>query len=263
MKTFISSRNLFILGFVILLLTNIVVLLGVYFNRSGKHEIIILTERELSLPSYVDKENSGLRLNIQWRTLGIKDNMFSYSSHWTAPSWFNTSKLNELGIKAEQDIPKEVFIVLENNASLYNKSVKNYEKNLQKKQGDELKNAEREFKKEQTSKSRLFAIDAGLDYKALKQKYSIPTRYIITKGLVKPDYSYNKNEKENYGIITQLSIKSIHVPIKHRKIFDSILAQKKANSVEFQPPRYEVELAYGSRLEPWILSVNPINNKSK
>jgi hypothetical protein len=284
MKGLFSPRALFISGFLILIVSNIVVLSGVAVNRSGTPETLItLTERELRLPYRVYEENSGLTLRLDWRTLSRNDTN-SYN-HWESAVWFGAEKLKELGFNIDnyprskdnkssyrQPIPKEVFIVLENNGALYREAVRRtnivLEKerrkfNLDKDDKSLLSNveqAEKRLKREHITASRLFAIDAGLNPQKLREKYHDQTRFIITKGLVKPGYRYHKEEKEVYGHITRLSIEKIHVPLKHRKIFDAILAQDKSPGNEFRPPRYEVELAYGRRFEPWIVSVQPLDD---
>jgi hypothetical protein len=111
------------------------------------------------------------------------------------------------------------------------------------------------------TETRLFAIDAGIDAKKLREKYNDRTRFIIAKGLVKPRYHYGNKKREVTGYITKLSIESIHVPLKHRQVFDAILVKDKSRRNGFIPPRYKVELAYGSRLEPWIVSVEPMDGK--
>lgn len=126
---------------------------------------------------------------------------------------------------------------------------------------DNFTSAEKRLKRERITGSRLFAIDAGLDPKKLREKYGDRTRFIITKGLVKARYNYKNKRKEVFGHIIKLSIKKIHVPLKYRKKFDSILIRDKSKKNEFESPHYEVELAYGSRLEPWIVSVHPLDDK--
>ena len=287
MKIRLSSRGLFAMGFVILIVTNIVVLSGVASNRAGTPETrITITERELQLPYRVHEENSGLTLRLVWRALGQDEDYNNYNN-WRSPVWFSAEKLEELGFNIDkylsskddasfykQPIPKEVFIVLENNGEPYKEAVKRAEIALEKEKDlfqfnsgdkrlrDNFERAEKRLKRERITASRLFAIDAGLDPQKLREKYHDRTRFIITKGLVKPRYNYNKKRKEVFGYITKLSVASIHVPLKHRKIFDAILVQDKSKRNEFRPPRYEVALAYGSRFEPWIVSVQYRGDKS-
>jgi hypothetical protein len=282
MKILLSSRGLFALSFTILLATNIVVLSGVISNRSGAPEAqIMLTERELQLPYRVRKENTGLALRLAWRALG-KDNYPGRRN----PYWLNAEKLEDLGFNLNDDlssnknttyykraIPKEVFIVLEINGESYSKAVKRAEVALEKEKGslklnpsdkrlrNKFEKAEKQLERERITETRLFAIDAGLDSNELREKYEDRTRFIITKGLVKPRYGYKMKGEEVFGYITNLSVASIYVPLKHRQIFDTLLAQGKSKKNEASP-RYKIELAYGSRLEPWIESVKSMGDKS-
>lgn len=280
MKILLSSRGLFSLGFIVLVATNIVVLSGVASNRSGEPESqIILTERELQLPYQVHEENSGLALRLTWRALGKVEDYNNYSD-WRTPTWLSAKKLEELGFNInnylssvgnttfyKQPIPKEVFIVLENDGEPYREAVKRAEVALDREESsfklnpsdkrlrDNFERAEKRLKRERIKETRLFAIDAGLDPSELREKYREQSRFIITKGLIKARYDHDKNKKKVFGYISRLSVASIHVPLKHRQVFDSVLAQDKSKKNDFETPRFEVELAYGSRLEPWIVSV--------
>lgn len=280
MKILLSSRGLFALGFFVLVATNIIVLSGVASNRSGEPDTqIILTERELRLPYKIREENSGLALRLTWRALGNIDD-YSHYSDWRSPSWFNAKKMEALGFNLndflnanghttfyKQPIPREVFIVLEYDGEHYKEAVARAEVALNKEENalklnpgdkrsqDNFERAEKRLKRERENETRLFAIDAGLEAGELREKYSDRTRFIITKGLVKPRFYHNKTKKEVVGHISRLSVASINVPLKHRQVFDSILALGKSYRNDFRHPRFEVKLAYGNRLEPWIVSV--------
>lgn len=289
MKIMLSSRKLFMLGFVILVATNILVFTGIILNRSGDPDsIITLTERELQMPYRFHTENSGLALKLDWRALG-KYEEDRYYIGWRSPAWLTAVKFKELGFKkgdlislkedvntGGKPVQKEVFIVLENNGDPYTRAVKRAQMVLEKEERSygfdkdnktlkkNFERAQTRLKQEQATRSRLFAIDAGIDLNTLKETYGDRTRYIIAKGLVKPRYHYKKKNREVYGYISKLSIENIHVPLKQRKILDTIIARKKAEQKKLKqdklrPPRYEIELAYGSRLEPWIVSVRPLN----
>jgi len=288
MKILLSSRGLFALGFVIIVATNIVVLSGVASNRSGEPEShITLTERELPLQYRVHEENSGMALRLAWRALGKVEDYNNYPD-WRSPAWFSAEKLEELGFNIKdylrstgdktfykQPIPKEVFIVLENDGEPYGEALKRAELALEKKEGsfklnpedkslrNKFERAEKRLKRERITETRLFAIDAGLDPKKLREKYSDRTRFIITQGLVKPRYNYNKKRKEVFGYVTKLSVAKIHVPLKYRDILDAIIAKEIYRKNEFGYPRYKVELVYGKRLEPWIVSIKHMDDKSE
>jgi hypothetical protein len=278
MKTLFSSRGLFILGFIILAATNIVVLYGVASNRSGEPEsLVMLTERELDLSYHAYEENNGLALRLSWRALG-KEDPNGYSN-WGNPLWLNRQKLDELGFDIDDHIdpygraryyraiPKEVYIVLELGGEPYKEALERAVRMFEREKGfiandpeeknanDRLEYAERTLERERKEATRLFAIDAGLDVGILRQKYSDRARYIITRGVVKPGYQYDSSKDEIFGYILRLSVERIHVPLEHQKIFASILDQYDSRRNNFGSLPYKVQLAYGQRLEPWIVSV--------
>lgn len=284
MKIFLSPRRLFGLGFVVLLAANIIALLGVVSNRSGNPETLIeLTERELRLPYKVREENSGLALRLVWRIIGEDEDYLSYGN-WGSPVWLNAQKLTELGFsiddtvsseetpqREKEPLPKEVFIVLEYNGKAYQEAVKraegvleNVEDSLKvnredKEFRDRFKSAKERLERERTSESRLFAIDAGLDASKLRERYSDRAQFIITPGVARLTYHFNKKKREAVGYISKISVENIYVSLKHRTVFDTILAQDKSRQYELEAPRYLVELAYGSRFEPWIRAVHKLS----
>ncbi len=286
MKIRLSSRGLFAIGFAILLATNAIVISGVASNRSGEPDAhLTLTERELPLPYQVRKENSGLTLQLRWRVLGRKDAAGRFTDGHT-PAWLDAEKLKALGFflrdhagtrgkktVSKKILPKEVFIVLEYDGRHYEEALLRAEQELVSAEedfksdpGDERrrnrqKKAARELELERIVKTRLFAIDAGLDARKLRARYADRSRFMITRGLVKPRFGHT-GEAEVYGYIPKLSVASINVPRKHRPIFDLILTQNRARGSEFRAPRYEVNVMYGRRWEPWIMSARPLHDRS-
>ncbi len=283
MKLVLSSRRLFFLGLLLLVLTNLAVLSGVAANRSGSPETqVILTEREVQIPYRSHKENSGLDLHLNWRVAGVED-YSGFSSRWNSPAWFDADKLKKLGFlipdydhsddsfnQRKQPVTKEVFIVLENDSPLFQKVIKWLEKDLKKEKKllladrddkelmDRVKNAEERLKRERISGSRLFVVNAGLNAKQLREQYSDRTRFIITKGKVNYRYNYGGDGKEKKreisGYVSSLSVANIHVPLQYRQKFDSIREHNKSRDMG-DPTRYQVELAYGHRFEPWLVSI--------
>ena len=273
------KKLLFILGFVVLVGTNIFVLSGVVYNRAkGPVTLTELTERELKMPYSTNDENSGLSLRLKWRTLG-SDNRFSFYRYQKGLTWFNEEKLKELEFNLENTnkfnrnskwykelLPKNAFIVLEYDVKLYKEAIKRTKEKLEKTAKeletgveDDSNNfewAETQLKDELESESRLFAIDAGLDANKLLEKYSDQNHFIIVPGEVKMSYNYRAITNKFSGYISRINVESIHVPLKFRKTFDSVLEKKKAKI-----PRYKIGLAYGKRFEPWIQSVQAFEKK--
>lgn len=279
------SRALFALAFVVLIATNIFVLTGVSANRSGPPEAqLTLTERELSLPYWSKEENSGLALRLSWRVLPREADGNQYV-HWRSPAWLDDKKLADLGFELgrfldtgdddfndKYPIPKEVYVVLELGGAPYKAALQRAQAALASKasqieldSGAEdasakaLARAEEELLRERVENSRLFAIDAGLDPVGLRQTYPDRKRFIITTGLVEPRFVGYTEEKLVEGSIKSLSIEKIHVPLELRPFFESLPLKTPYDKELVGNPRYQVELAYGSRFEPWIKSVKPID----
>ncbi len=282
MKKILFPRILFALGFVLILIANVAVLTGVASNRSGDPESLVeLTERELQMPYRLHEENSGLSLRLTWRAIGNNDDV-----NWGSPAWFDVKKLEELGFTVEDTIrseetskrhkysvSKEAFIVLEHDGVAYRKTLKRAEGDLDEAANsfkinsedeelrDSFERAQERLERERISASRLFAIDAGLEAGELRKRYSDRARFIITPGRVNLRYDYSNMTDEPFGYISDLSVENIHVPLNLRDVLNPIIARDKSDQNELKSPRYRIELAYGSRFEPWIRSVHHGTNE--
>jgi len=278
MKIFKSSLGLFTLTFSLLFLTNIIIFFGVYLNKSDVTSQTVLTQRELKLPYRSFKENSGLSLRITYRTLKKDVGDYSYNR---SPIWLNEAKLKELGFdtnkhsdakKSKIAPSKELFLVLEYDGKTYQKSLKLAKEDLEAKEilyitnkmnksiKRDFENAEKYLEKEQISESRLFAIDAGLDYEELRIKYTDKRKYIIVEALL--NFVYRDRITKPYAYIQNLNIQEIHLPYEFKNILKDIepinryMYGNKKNS----PPKYSVEVKYGSKYEPWISSVDKLKS---
>ncbi len=282
MKRPLSSRALFVMGFAVLIASNIIVLAGVGLNRAGEPEAVtVLTERELSMPYRLHKENSGLSLRLVWRTEAKVQDVIHYIRTGSSPTWFDEKKLKELGFEFEavagpepypiryrKPLQKEVLIVLENDGDTFERALGSAETELEmarealktnprdRKLKGRFDNAMRRFKREQTTESRLFAVDAGIDAHKLRERYGDRSRFIIAKGIVNPRYAYRKKKGLQSGYISKLSIERVNVPLEFRKEFDLIPAVRKHRTGSSGAFSYRIEVAYGSRFEPWIRAVH-------
>lgn len=293
MNISISPRRLFMLGFALLLLTNLVVLAGVAYNRSGEPDArITLTERELRPWHSYNDENSGFALRVAWRISDDQedDHYLYYSRPQIFPyyrgntEWLDSNKLDALGFDTDEifrrgddpdrykvPISREAYVVLEYDGDAYRRAlshaqatVNKEKKALADRSDDEelqerVKKAERWLEFERIENSRLFVVNVGPDPDLLRQQYSDRGHFIIAKGLVSADYFDSCDRMGVFGRIQQVHIDSIHVPLRFREQFDAILVPRSVRSEDPpQPPRYAVDLAYGSRLEPWIEDVRPL-----
>lgn len=272
-----TRRHTLIAGLALIAITNAIALGGAAYNRAGEPDsALTLSERELR-PPYVwrsQKENSGLALRLQWRVAPggapSADNYY-FSSDGGMPGWLDKQKMTSLGFnmerpakgdndersnRYERQLPREVLIVLEQDGPAYRDlleraaaAAKDLEvKNLG---GNGKKNADEMMERETHRSSRLIAVDAGLDRKALRSKYPDRSRYAIAYGMVHPVWGYEN--KEPAGSLSNLSIPEINVPIDLRNVFDGVMPHNYGapNNGESS---FEATLAFGQRLEPWLVS---------
>ena len=282
-----TSRNLFVGAYAFVILVNAFVLIGVYLNRSGEVEAeVLLTERELSLAYDYRDESSGLAMRLNWRVYNPdSDGQYSY---YYRPEWLDRAKLEELGFdvdkysrkkevsrKYSRPLPRDVYLVLENNSPLHALTIEQAEKSVVQARANlivdneddslknVLKNAEKNLAGERSSRSRLYIIDAGLDPQTLRTEYPQKDRYIITAGVIRMDQYYRDNENKIRGYVQQVSNATIHVPVKHRDFFMRMLQSRSRYLTDGKTPRYQARLAYGSRYEPWLAALEGMDGSQK
>src|ERR1700722_10899561 len=196
-------------GALLLVLTNVVALLGVAYNRmSPPDSVMTLTEREFAPQwnwMWREGENSGrsvqlqLRAEIAQRTrpgLGqLTDSFAPYGAvEWVR--WLDQDKLTALGFDLdvkpsapeasrlyEHMLEREVLLVLELDGPTRSRALQSArdrvshleqaaENSDEKGATQQLEHAQRDLGSEEQTQSRLFIVDAGLDEASLRQKYS-------------------------------------------------------------------------------------------
>ena len=277
-------RKLMLSAVLLLLITNIVVLSGVAYNRAGEPVVSLeLTERELTMvQSYRRKdENSGTALSLQWQVSGgVELPEFLYAGG-SSPEWLDEAKLSALGFDLaalkrdkEQDrhrwrsLARDVVIVLEYDAEAYQQAllladhqVSQLREKLAKSPGDEnladkLKQSEERLTRLKLSQTRLYAVDAGLEQQALAEKYADSDKYLFVRGDIRPRW----DDDAVTGRIQRLTIQRVHVPLAYSQQLAELTKGQRFNAYDADPipPRYQVRLNIGKRLEPWIAAVVPI-----
>jgi hypothetical protein len=266
-------RHTLIAGGAIILLTNAVALGGAWYNRSGEPESQLqLTQRELHRSySYSGKDNSGISLSLNWRFEQTELNEYGfgmYSGNWGVPLWLDEAKMAGLGFDTEklgktteyrqryrEFQPKEVLLVLELDGPAYRHHVQRSREYVEERrkllaaspENAELqrkaKSAEDNFKREEESGSRLFVVDAGRDMTTLRAAYPDHTRYAIVSGLIRPTTTNVKKVTRVGGNITELHAGLINVPLNFRQVFSGAVS-------------YKATVAFGKRLEPWIVAAS-------
>lgn len=270
--------RLMLASILLLLLTNVVVLSGVAYNRSGEPlSSIELTERELTVKRYYSRmdEDSSTRVLLNWRVL--TDDMESgfFYGRYRHPAWLDEVKLSNLGFDLEKikdnkakylyqwdTHATDAVLVLEYQGDSYRKTLTFAEQLLEQMRksvandpGDtslvkKLKRYEDHFVDLKVSETRLYIIDAGLDKQELLEKYSDKSKYILLRG----EISLTWDDDEIVGAIRHLYIDEMHVPLPFSQVLVDLIGNDAdyAYRAEPIPPRYKVRLNVGKRLEPWI-----------
>jgi hypothetical protein len=279
-----KQRGLLV-GCAILLAVNALVLAGVGYNRSGTPEAsLALTERELYL-SYKDKENSAVAIRLNWR-----------DGEAAEPAWFDGQKLAAVGFDCSESVeaeaaelhyrkalPRQAFVVLEYDGAAWQQWQTREKERLAamamkhaagQATRKELEAARKRFAWELVAGSRLFAVDVGNNPASLRARYPDRNRCIITPAKVQLTYHSAIREQgairqpaKLRGVITDVLTESIHVPRQQQAVLRQIQRTRRpwqssydASDLGDAPrmPRYQVQLNYGKRHEPWLVAVQAL-----
>ena len=261
-------RRGWIVAIVLVAVVNGIVLLGVARNRAGEPDaIVVLTERELPL-GYTPDENTGILLRLEW------------TRDWEGPDWLDTDKLAELGFDCsapvdaaatelhyDKQLNRRVFAVLEFEGDVWERWLETRRREIadtaeEVERGEaseqEVERLRQSLASELETRSRLDVIDAGTNPEALRKRYSDRSRFIIAPAVVDlyvSSYSADDTVPPTLqGRITEITVPRIHVSREHRAVFEPFLGA----TGPYQGPRYRVNVAFGSRYEPWIVEAEAI-----
>lgn len=280
-----SRKHTLIAGLAIIAITNAVALTGVAYNRGGEPESTLeLTERELKPPHIWrgKKENSGLALNLQWRVLLKEEDKpgpygWNFARRNSSPMWLGKAKMEELGFDVtlstsetrrsespyRRQLPRDVLLVLELDGPVYRESLKRAEalpnRNEIKVNSDALKSATQTAVDEAQYNSRLFVVDAGLDAAKLRAKYPDRTRYAIVGGQVRPSWHQGEPGGAHAGQVIGVNVDELNVPLALHTAFEGASAEH--DRTQLAKVKYDVTVAFGRRMEPWIVSAQRTASK--
>ena len=262
-----SRKCTLIAGAALILATNAVALIGVAYNRGTETSVLKLSERELRAPrSGWREENSALEVGLDWRVLaGDPEDEFAPGRYGAA--WLDEPKLASLGVDVKaarrwnerwfRPLPeKAVLIVLELDGAAYQEALRRAQARAARDAAlaaanpdqaqilRKAKRAEDALRREQTTASRLFAIDAGLDFASLRAKYPDATRYAVVRGLLKPSRIVANGKTRFTASLSDHSAAWINVPLELSAALERSSAPVSAT------------IAFGKRFEPWIIAVS-------
>lgn len=276
------NRRYMYLALGLVILVNVVVLLGVARNRSGVPDAtLVLSERELPLSwDFRDKENTGVSLQLNTNT------------DTDEQLWFDESKLVELGFDTRQFtnkeagrgrrvLPKKAYVVLEYDGGAWQRYRQRQLEEIEelprkvaqgKLEAEIAENQKQEKLFQLTVASHLFSVDVGLDPKALRKRYADRSHYIIVPAQVRmniewsPKTSGNQDMRRVFGRVQQILVDQLHVPQTLHRGLQILQGNTRIQSgyTYYDPKaparaRYEAQVAFGQRLEPWVMGIKVFN----
>jgi hypothetical protein len=282
----------------LVVLTNLFVLIGVTYNRSGEPEAeITVTERDLPLSyvAYRNEENTELALRLDWQSPGHRWHGIVFESQ-LEPDWFDQGKLESIGYDCslplsdsiagqyyDKMLPREAYVVLGYGGQAWTHWLEEWDRDRVfmvdqvskgKRSKEDLVRFNDAYGRLQKTGSRLVAMDVGKDPVQLRQRYPDRHQFAIVRAetrlhLARERKASSGEDRPPYlhGVITHLLVDDIHVPFEQRAVLDTLLrseAERESprgsfvKSGEVKEPRYEVTLRFGKRYEPWITSIRPL-----
>jgi hypothetical protein len=267
-----AQKILLIGGVALIVAVNAFVLAGVAWNRSGvPGSALTLTQRELNLPHAfgLDGERGGVDVALLWRAPMRDDNgEVAYDMHYgRGPDWLDVDKLRELGFDLQDGRDayrqkREVYVVLELAGASWQAALAQAQRRLDralargsadKQDADALKSAQEALKYEQEKASRLFAVDAGLDAAALRQRHPDGRSHAIVAATVTPSVTVIEGKTLFSGHIGELSVARISVPHALRGAMEGI----DRSALDSGRAAFDMDVSWGRRFEPWITAVRP------
>ncbi|HEU4996453.1 MAG TPA: DUF4824 family protein [Gemmatimonadaceae bacterium] len=289
MMKFLSDRRALGVALGVVLITNAIALYNVWNNRSARIGTLTLSEREIRIPwQSNDDEDSGLWLNLEWRTgdapLPPFKSLFQASasrglpsspeflSDYSRPRWFNNTRLAEFGFdtvprpiepgsEGRFVAPRAAYVVLELDGPQHARIVSAMRRYVARvdslaatrSSGDSVLRAvstARAWLAWTDSVTRLYVVDGGRDADALRRAHPDSSRYAILPGTVRIATKDSAGLRYYYGVIDQVNGTRLNVPHRWRAAIDSV-----ATRVGRPPRPVTVTVAIGRRHEPWIQSV--------
>ena len=278
-------------GCAVVVVTNAAILVDAWRNRSGEPEARIeLTERELTLPAYRDRDDNSLFVTLTAAfkvPVALQD--AATRRHRALPAlelrWLNRDKLRGLGFDVALDPgdpraperydrpdKRRVFVALEYDGGAWQRWIAGREDELASLRAraaeggvkpEELSDAEALLAFDRTVRSHLVPIDAGRDPAALRRDHPDRARVVVVEGLVRLVLRRPPGESpELTGVVTDLLLGRVRVPREFRSRLDGFVPDASRRPAEpapawppVAPPRFRATVALGARFEPWLVDV--------
>lgn len=279
-----TRRQTLATGTTLIILTHALALGGILGNRLGEPESrLTLSERELPLPygHFRHPDDSALTLRLNWRVPANPDDVteFDYATYNHQPAWMDATRMAELGFDTAaghdtpearehfaRQLPREVLIVLELAGPAWQQTRRQASERATRRAAEAASNPGKDFvqrakssrdlaAQEEVQNSRLFAVDADRDLVALRARHPDRRRTLVVRAQVRPLVQVRDDQWRLAGLIDDIAVEGIHVPFALRAALDALRSADRPRA-EALAPRYEVQIAVGQHLEPWIETVS-------
>jgi len=227
------------------------------WNRSEITYQLPLTERELRLPWRVPDENSGISVQMVWRTLQPGDTRGFPGSLYTSDA-----KMAELGFDPRcgtsfYDVERKVWYLLEFDGATFRRQLELGEQSLAREREAAAKPDASEYWKKSIEArakglenqreygSRLYVMDVDTDRSSLERKYAGRDDIAILPGTL--------GCMNGSLMVRSILVDTVNVPRELRAVVEDLTP-----TVGFSAPRFTATIAFGKLGEPWIVDMEPI-----
>ncbi|WXL27638.1 DUF4824 family protein [Ectopseudomonas mendocina] len=261
------------LGIGLITAVNVAILSGVYLNRQMPADSVVeLSERELAVAfgrgSYDFHTGAQLGLRYRWPTVdgaeqGIRADQLRRLGFDVSPE---PASCNSLLLPRFSE--RKALLVLELNGDSYRAEVERgrqaqvvARQRLKAKPGSKMlaraiETADKDLEYQTMHASRLMVVDSGLDPIELRALYPDRTKYVLLPVKLRPGIRAAAGASGfcvPYASATQLN-GAIHLPVGFRA--ELVRNQTEGSRADVKP--FIAKIAFGKRLEPWILSMNRV-----
>jgi hypothetical protein len=282
-----SKSRALLAGLALIVISNVVVLGGVAYNRRGEPDSALrLTERELPIQTWrwADNDNSSIDLQLSWRVRPAdpSDDDDPSRVNWDhSVDWLSEQQLRALGFQLADAADSEtgefwrqpsraVFLALEFDGPAYQAVLTQRRKWLERAEQLAATNAgQAEFEQrlqaartalesEQQSGSRLFVADADLNATALRARHPDRNHYAVVRGQLRVSTNLDvAGKRKTVAFVHAIDIDTVRVPHEYRAHVAPWISADRY-SVRTNPPRFAAALNFGRRLEPWLTQMESI-----
>lgn len=232
---------------VVVVVANAWVFISARLNRAdATGGTVELTERELGLPPLTG-DSTAMLLELNW-------NVLSRAEHeQRAPDWLGAAKLSELGFDCH------VPVTSPDARSHYSLLPSRLVHLVLEYDGEAAKKASAV----NSTRTRLYVVDAGKEARLLRKRYPDSQRYVITRGVVRVrlDERHLQDgkplvEPRVSGWIGSVVPSQIFVPQPHSQLLQPLRTHDvEPNEKRADEPRFAAIVRWGARYEPWVQSV--------